>query len=107
MSNDVPSSNRGERPAQRAGQVHIMRLLNLLPRVLGYGAVWLGIVLLCGLIGLFLPLLWNIGQPSSSEDYGQGLLSFFCGALGLLLGTLAATISVMLLSERNSQRSRD
>ena len=83
-----------------------MRLLSLLSRIAGYGAFWVAIVLACGVVGMFLPLLWTIGQPSSSEDYGLGMTMGFFAFLGLVAGTLPATLGVSLLTQRKARRLR-
>ena len=82
-----------------------MRLLSRLSRITGYGALWLAVVLGCGFLGTFLPVLWSIGQPSSSENYGAGLAIMFFGVGGLVVGTLPATLYVMHLSQKNARRS--
>jgi hypothetical protein len=81
-----------------------MRLLSFLTRITGYGTLWVAIVLACGVVGVHLPLLWTIGQPSSSENYGAGLAMIFGGLLGLVVGTLPATVSVMLLAQRGARQ---
>lgn len=83
-----------------------MRLRSLLSKIAGYGSLWVAVVLACGVLGMLSPALWNIGQPSSSENYGLGLAMGFFGFVGLVVGTLPATLSVMLLAERNSRRSQ-
>ena len=84
-----------------------MRLLNLLSRITGYSALWLAVVLVCGLLGALLPILWGIGELSSSENYGAGLAAMFLGLGGLVVGTLPATLCVMLLSQRSARRTRE
>jgi hypothetical protein len=84
-----------------------MRLLSLLLQITGYGALWVAIVLVCGVIGVLSPVLWNVAQPSSSENYGAGLAMMFWGMAGLVAGTLPATVCVMLLADRSARRSRE
>jgi len=83
-----------------------MRLLNLLSRIAGYGALWVATVLGCGVVGALLPVLWTLGQPYSSEDYAVGMAIVFCGLLGLIVGTLPATLVVSLVSRRIACRSQ-
>ncbi|HTU68314.1 MAG TPA: hypothetical protein VMF52_20395 [Steroidobacteraceae bacterium] len=77
-----------------------MRLPSLLKKIAVCGTLWIGVVLVSGVVGLLLPVLWTIGEPSSSEDYGVGIAMIFSGLLGLVVGTLPATISVIFLNKR-------
>jgi predicted PurR-regulated permease PerM len=83
-----------------------MRLLSLLSRISGFGALWIVIVLLCGVVGTLLPVLWS-GSPSGSEDYGAAAIMMFWGFVGLFAGTLPATLCVMLVAERTSRRTQE
>jgi hypothetical protein len=81
-----------------------MRQLSLLLRISGYGALWVGVALVCGVVGALLPILWS---PPGSQGYSLGLAVLVCGLGGLIVGTLAASVSVMLVARRSARCARE
>ena len=82
-----------------------MRVLGFLLRMAGYIAIFVAIVLACGLLMAFLPSLWRIVQPSSFEDLG--VISLFAGFIGLFVGIWPAIVGVEWLVQRNDRRARE
>jgi hypothetical protein len=82
-----------------------MRLRGFL-RIAGYCALWIAVVLACGIVAALLPTLSTIGQPSSSENYGMGMAMMFWGIVGLFAGTMVASFVLMWLFQREARRSQ-
>jgi hypothetical protein len=72
-----------------------------LAAIVGYGALWISIVVLCGIVGASTA---TIGIPASWDRSGMGIGMMLGGTLGLIGGTLAATLTVMFVREKRRRR---
>ena len=103
----MPSPGAGTRAAQLSRWAQMVRVLGLLSRIVGYIAIWIAIVVACGVLTALLPSLWRLVQPSSSVNSDLGLVSLFAGFIGLFVGIWPAILGVEWLVQRNDRRARE